>query len=55
VPADERTPLGRAERPGPIRADVDAATSKVIDRDIIDGAAIMDGSRRRHDQGEPRP
>ena len=50
VPPDEQTPLGRPERPGPMRAPMRETAE--IDRYVVDAATIMDGSRRVHDQGE---
>jgi formate dehydrogenase major subunit len=49
VPPDERTPLGRPERPGPMHAP--SKETVEIDRAIVDAATIMDGSRRSHDVG----
>jgi formate dehydrogenase major subunit len=50
VPPGEQTPLGRPERPGPMHAPTPQTPE--IDRQIVDAATIMDGSRRSHAQGE---
>jgi hypothetical protein len=50
VPPAEQTPLGRPERPGPMRAPTHETAE--IDRQIVDAATIMDASRRIHDRGE---
>ncbi len=50
VPPQERTPLGQPERAGPIHAPTPQTPE--IDRQIVDAATIMSGSRQVHDQGE---
>jgi formate dehydrogenase major subunit len=49
VPASERTVLGAPGRPGPTHAP--PAETLPIDREIVDAATIMEGSRRSHEFG----
>jgi hypothetical protein len=51
VPETEQTPLGKPQRPGPMRAAPGVASTQ---SDIISGQTIMDGARRVHEIGEER-